>query len=65
MATLITVFDFLFGCRHRHLSRVFTLGGETYSVCCDGGAGYRYSLTTISIEHRLPLTPVLARSRIA
>lgn len=50
MVRLISVFDFLFGCRHGRLSRVFTLGGETYRVCCDCGAKYRYSLETMSIE---------------
>jgi hypothetical protein len=48
-----------FGCRHVPLSRVFTLKGETYKVCCDCGAKFAYSLETMSIEGRLPLTPVL------
>lgn len=61
MARLLALFDFLFGCRHEHLSRVFTLGGETYRVCCDCGARYRYSLATMSIEDRLPLTAVPTR----
>jgi len=65
MATLIAIFDFLFGCHHAHLSRVFTLQGETYRVCCDCGAKYAYSLETMSIERRLPLTPVHTRFRIA
>jgi len=65
MATLMAILDFLFGCHHAHLSRVFTLQGETYRVCCGCGAKYRYSLETMSIEHRLPLTPVHIRFRIA
>jgi len=65
MATLIAMLDFLFGCHHAHLSRVFTLQGETYQVCCDCGAKYAYSLETMSIERRLPLTPALTRFRIA
>ncbi len=65
MARLVSVLDFMFGCHHGHLSRVFTLGGESYRVCCDCGARYRYSLTTMSIERRLPRTPVLTRFRIA
>jgi len=65
MDVLLTALDFLFGCHHVHLSRVFTLGGETYQVCCDCGAKYEYSLETMSIRHRLPLTPVLTRFRIA
>jgi hypothetical protein len=65
MAALIAILDFLFGCHHPHLSRVFTLGGETYRVCCDCGARYEYSLETMSIERRLPLAHVPTRFRIA
>jgi hypothetical protein len=65
MAILLAILDFLFGCHHVHLSRVFTLEGETYRVCCDCGAKFAYSLETMSIAHRLPLTPVLTRFRIA
>jgi hypothetical protein len=62
---LLAILDFLFGCHHVHLSHVFTLQGETYRVCCDCGAKFAYSLETMSIEHRLPLAPVLTRFRIA
>jgi hypothetical protein len=31
------IFQFLFGCRHRHLSRVFTIKHRTYKVCFDCG----------------------------
>jgi len=65
MARLVAAFDFLFGCHHSHLSRVFTLGGETYRVCCDCGAKYAYSLKAMSMERRLPQRPVLTRFRIA
>jgi hypothetical protein len=65
MEILLVVLDFLFGCHHVHLSRVFTLEGETYKVCCDCGAKFAYSLETMSIERRLPLTPVSTRFRIA
>src|SRR5271165_5830504 len=65
MTILLAILDFLFGCHHLHLSRVFTLQGETYRVCCDCGARFAYSLETMSIERRLPLTPVLTRFRIA
>ena len=43
MAILLAILDFLFGCHHVHLSRVFTLQGETYRVCCDCGAKFAYS----------------------
>ena len=58
MAILISVLESLFGCHHVQLSRVFTIDGETYRICCDCGAKYGYSLATMSITRRLPLTPV-------
>lgn len=65
MAMLLAILDFLFGCHHPHLSRVFTLKGETYKVCCDCGARFAYSLESMSIERRLPLARGSARLRIA
>jgi hypothetical protein len=65
MTTLLAILEFLLGCHHVHLSRVFTLQGETYKVCCECGAKFAYSLKSMSIERRLPLTPVLTRFRIA
>jgi hypothetical protein len=37
MKLLLSVFQFIFGCRHRHLSRVFTIKRRTYKVCFDCG----------------------------
>jgi hypothetical protein len=34
---LLKIFQFFFGCRHRHLSRVFTIKHRTYKVCFDCG----------------------------
>ncbi len=34
---LLAVVQFIFGCRHRHLSRVFTIKLRTYRVCFDCG----------------------------
>jgi len=65
VARLILVLDFLFGCHHGHLSRVFTLEGETYRVCFDCGARFEYSMATMSIERRIPSAPVMTRFRIA
>ena len=65
MASIIAILDFLFGCHHVRLSRVFTLQGETYKVSCDCGAKFGYSLETMAIERRLPLTPVLTRFQVA
>jgi len=37
MKPLSGIFQFLFGCRHHHLSRVFTIKNRTYKVCFDCG----------------------------
>jgi hypothetical protein len=37
MKLFLGVFQFIFGCRHRHLSRVFTIKHRTYKVCFDCG----------------------------
>jgi hypothetical protein len=58
MAVGIAVLDFLFGCHHGELSRVFTVGGETYRVCFGCGAKFEYSIETMSIERRLPSAPM-------
>jgi len=37
MKVLLAVLGSVFGCRHRHLSRVFTIQNRTYKVCFDCG----------------------------
>ncbi len=37
MNRLRRVIQFVFGCRHHHLSRVFTIKQRTYKVCFDCG----------------------------
>jgi hypothetical protein len=37
MNPLLWFFQFAFGCRHRHLSRIFTIKRRTYKVCFDCG----------------------------
>ena len=37
MNLFLGVFQFIFGCRHRHLSRVFTIQHRSYRVCFDCG----------------------------
>ena len=37
MSPLLWVFKLIFGCRHRHKSRVFTIKRRTYRVCFDCG----------------------------
>lgn len=53
MENLVVALDFLFGCHHQNLSRVFTLDGQTYRVCCDCGARFEYSLMNMSVKRRL------------
>lgn len=54
MEQLASVLDFIFGCHHSHLSRVFTMDRRTYKVCVDCGAKFQYSLSKMRVEHRLP-----------
>ncbi len=50
MPVLTAIFEFLFGCHHRNLSRVFTIRARTYKVCTDCGAEFDYSLQTMSLN---------------
>ena len=58
---LASALEFAFGCHHSKLSRVFTINGHSYKVCCDCGATFRYSLETMSIQHRRKLPSALRR----
>jgi hypothetical protein len=60
---LANAFDFAFGCHHTKLSRVFTLEGHSYKVCCDCGAHFEYSLRTMSIVSHSKMFPALRRLR--
>jgi hypothetical protein len=55
--------DLAFGCRHTKLSRVFTIAGHSYKVCCGCGAHFEYSLRTMSITTHHKLFPSLRRLR--
>lgn len=57
MGRLAVIFNFLFGCHHRQLSRVFTICGRTYRVCCDCGSKFDYSLEHMSMKHAVRATP--------
>jgi len=52
MQKLVAVLDFVFGCHHGHLSRVFTIDGRTYRVCCGCGAAFEYSLESMRMTRR-------------
>ena len=61
---LANALEFAFGCHHRKLSRVFTLEGHSYKVCCDCGATFEYSLRTMSMTHHRQLLSALRRLRL-
>ena len=42
-ASLLWIFESLFGCHHQHLSRVFTIRRRTYQVCVECGREFEYS----------------------
>lgn len=59
---LANALEFAFGCHHSKLSRVFTMQGQSYKVCCDCGARFNYSLETMSpIRHHRKLLSALRR----
>jgi len=58
------VLDMAFGCHHRKLSRVFTIQGQSYKVCCDCGATFHYSLESMSVTRRRRLFAALRRLRV-
>jgi RNase P subunit RPR2 len=48
------VFNWLFGCHHRHLSRVMTIDHQMIVVCLTCGTRIRYSWDTMSIVGKIP-----------
>ncbi len=58
---LANVLEKAFGCHHRKLSRVFTINGHSYKVCCDCGATFDYSLRNMSVTRRRRLLSALRR----
>lgn len=60
MNPLARMFQFVFGCRHRHLSRVFTIKKRTYKVCFD--CGQEFDLPSAHSPERLSVAE-LTRKR--
>lgn len=60
---LANALEFAFGCHHARLSRVFTIDGHSYKVCCDCGASFPYSLRTMSVVRPHRHFPGLKRLR--
>jgi len=48
-AFLSTIFEWILGCHHRQLSRVFTIDHKTYRVCFDCGRKLQYSWRAMSL----------------
>jgi hypothetical protein len=44
MKPLSWILQFVFGCHHSQLSRVFTIKQRTYQVCFECGKEFEYSL---------------------
>jgi hypothetical protein len=55
MKLFSAIFQFIFGCRHRHLSRVFTIKHRTYRVCLD--CGREFDLPDAHAPLRLTTSP--------
>lgn len=49
MQWILRAYDLVFGCRHRNLSRVFSIEGSSYKVCCQCGAKFPYSWESMRI----------------
>ena len=62
MNPLHSVIQFAFGCRHRHVSRVFTINKRTYKVCLDCGRELCYRMLT-SRMHSSSLTSAPGQKR--
>jgi hypothetical protein len=58
---IANVLERAFGCHHRNVSRVFTIKGRSYKVCCDCGASFDYSLSSMSVTHGPRLLSALRR----
>lgn len=60
---LARVLELAFGCHHSNVSRVFTIKGHSYKVCCDCGATFDYSLRTMSVTHHRRFLEAVRRLR--
>ncbi len=65
-AEIMRSIDWIFGCHHSALSRVFTIGGRTYKVCLNCGGQFDYSWQAMSVKGaapRLALVPKAVEAR--
>lgn len=59
-----TIFQFVFGCGHRHLSAIFTIKKRTYRVCLDCGHESDYSGPLMPYMGREASTAPLSNSHV-
>ena len=57
MNPLRWMIQFIFGCHHRHMSRVFTIKGRTYKVCFDCGEEFDLPAVDAPEDPRVPRSP--------
>ena len=62
MKPLLWIFQFVFGCRHRHLSRVFTIKHRTYQVCFDCGREFDFPGAHAPMRSSALQTPTVGES---
>jgi hypothetical protein len=55
MDMLSTVYNFVFGCHHNDVTRVFTIKDHSYKVCLDCGQQVEYSLQDMRPKTRSEL----------
>lgn len=74
---LQTIFEYIFRCRHNHLTRPFTLKQRSYLVCLDCGYELHYQPSTLilkdpepsiqeplsAVTQKLPTMPFLLRKQ--
>jgi hypothetical protein len=60
--SLLQMFEFVFGCHHRKLSRIFTIRKRTYRVCLECGREFKYSWKTMPSMQSSVVDP--ARERL-
>lgn len=56
MNLLMWTLQFVFGCHHKRLSRVFTIKKRTYQVCVECGQEF---------EHPAPISSLLPKMNVA
>jgi hypothetical protein len=61
MKPILWTFEFVFGCHHDQLSRVFTITKKTYKVCLKCGQQFNYSWPRMHTVRPAGADPVYVR----